>query len=176
MNFPSLFPRRFRNRSGPLKAFTLIELLAVVGILAVLVSLSFPLYETIRPRVERVVCMNNLKNLRIAFAGYATEGWPQIPEEIELGSMEEQRWWLEKTKKELGLSERSWQCPTIRRLFAKEKERDRPIIHYLPTPFSEEPDKANKFSQMPWFIEIGDAHGEGNLLIRQNGNVEPSGK
>jgi len=27
---------------------------------------------------------------------------------------------------------------------------------------------------MPWFIEIGDAHGQGNLLVRQNGTVEPA--
>jgi hypothetical protein len=27
---------------------------------------------------------------------------------------------------------------------------------------------------MPWFIEIGNAHGQGNLLVRQNGTVEPA--
>lgn len=150
------------------------ELLAVVGILAVLVSLSFPLYDTMRPRVERVVCLNNLKNLRTAFSDYAIGGWPQIPEGVELGSMEEQRWWLEKTKRDLGLSERSWQCPTIRRRFAKEPETDRPLLHYLPTMFSAEPNKANQWPEMPWFIEIGNAHGDGNLLIRQNGKLEPA--
>jgi len=160
------------------RAFTLLELLAVIGILAVLASLAVPLFETIRPRVERVVCMNNLKNLRVAFGDYAISGWPQIPEGIGLGSMEEQRWWLEKTKKDLGLTERSWQCPTIRRMFAKEPIQDRPIIHYLPTPFSAEPNKANTpgWEKMPWFIEIGDAHGDGNLLVRQNGTVEPAPK
>lgn len=155
-------------------AFTLLELLAVVGILAVLLSLSFPLYDTMRPRVERVVCLNNLKNLRTAFSDYAIGGWPQIPEGVELGSMEEQRWWLEKTKRDLGLSERSWQCPTIRRRFAKEPETDRPLLHYLPTIFSAEPNKANQWPEMPWFIEIGNAHGDGNLLIRQNGKLEPA--
>ena len=120
--------------------------------------------------------MNNLKNLRVAFSGYATEGWPQIPEGIKLGSLAEQRWWLEKTEKDLGLSKSAWQCPTIQRQFAKEPEKDRPLIHYLPTPFSKEPNRANKSTQMPWFIEIGDAHGQGNLLVRQNGTVEPSTK
>jgi hypothetical protein len=164
-------------RAGLLRigAFTILELLAVVGILAALAALSVPLFETIRPRVERVVCMNNLKNLRIAFSDYAVSGWPQVPERMRLGSMEEQRWWLEKTQKDLGLSRRAWECPTIRRMFAKEPERERPLIHYLPTPFSGEPGKANQSPSMPWFIEIGDAHGEGNLLIRQNGTVEPAG-
>ena len=156
------------------RGFTVLELLAVLGILSVLAVLTFPLFETIRPRVERVACMNNLKNLRVAFTDYAIGGWPQIPEGIELGSLEEQRWWLEKTQKDLGLTEKSWQCPTIRRLFSKEPENERPLIHYLPTPFSAEPNRANKNPMMPWFIEIGDAHGQGNLLVRQNGTVEPA--
>jgi prepilin-type N-terminal cleavage/methylation domain-containing protein len=158
------------------RAFTILEILAVVAILGVLLALSFPALEKVRPAAERAICMNNLKNLRVAFSGYATEGWPQIPEGIKLGSMAEQRWWLEKTEKDLGLSKSSWQCPTIRRQFAKEPEKDRPLIHYLPTPFSKEPNRANKSPLMPWFIEIGDAHGQGNLLVRQNGTVEPSPK
>lgn len=158
------------------QAFTVIEVLAVVAILAVLLALILPVLEKIRPRFERALCMNNLKNLRVAFSGYATDGWPQVPKEIKLGTLTEQRWWLEKTEKELGLTKNSWQCPTIRRLFSDQPEKDRPLIHYLPTPFSKEPNRANKSSQMPWFIEIGDAHGQGNLLVRQNGTVEPSPK
>lgn len=150
------------------------ELLATIGIIAVLAALSVPLYSAFLPKVERLVCINNLKNLRVAFGEYAISGWPQIPEGIALGSMAEQKWWLEKTEKDLGLSERSWQCPTIRRMFAKEPEKDRPLIHYLPTPFSAEPNKANQWPEMPWFIEIGNAHGQGNLLVRQNGTVEPA--
>jgi hypothetical protein len=148
--------------------------LATIGIIAVLAALSVPLYSAFLPKVERLVCINNLKNLRVAFGEYAISGWPQIPEGIALGSMAEQKWWLEKTEKDLGLSERSWQCPTIRRMFAKEPEKDRPLIHYLPTPFSAEPNKANQWPEMPWFIEIGNAHGQGNLLVRQNGTVEPA--
>jgi prepilin-type N-terminal cleavage/methylation domain-containing protein len=158
------------------QAFTLLEILVVVAILGVLVALFFPALEKIRPAAERVVCVNNLRNLRTAFGGYASEGWPQIPSGIALGSMAEQRWWLEKTEKELGLSKSAWQCPTIRRQFASAPEKDRPLIHYLPTPFSKEPNRANKSTQMPWFIEIGDAHGQGNLMVRQNGTVEPASK
>ena len=156
------------------RAFTLLEMLAAVSIVLILVAMVYPALEKITPRAEMVVCMNNLRNLRTAFAGYATEGWPQIPKEIALGSNEEQRWWLDFTKKNLGLSEKNWHCPTITRLFRSSREADRPLIHYLPTPFSAQPNTANKNAQMPWFIEIGNAHGSGNLLVRQNGTVEPA--
>jgi prepilin-type N-terminal cleavage/methylation domain-containing protein len=158
------------------RGFSILEILAVVAILAVLLALTFPAIEKIRPMFERAVCMNNLKNLHVAFAVYATEGWPQIPSGIPMGSLAEQRWWLEKTEKDLLLSKNTWQCLTIRRQFAGAPEKDRPIIHYLPTPFSKEPNRANKNSQMPWFIEIGNAHGQGNLLVRQNGTIEPASK
>ena len=150
--------------------------MAAVCVVLVLVALFFPAFQKITPAAERAVCMNNLRNLRVAFSTYATEGWPQVPEEIVLGSREEGQWWLEKTEKDLGLPETTWQCPTIRRLFRTAPEKDRPLIHYLPTPFSGEPNKANTpgWERMPWFIEIGNAHGQGNLIVRQNGTVEPA--
>jgi prepilin-type N-terminal cleavage/methylation domain-containing protein len=158
------------------RAFTLLEMLVAIGIVLVLVAMVYPSLEKISPKAEMVVCMNNLSNLHSAFSGYAAEGWPQIPKGITLGSNEEQRWWIEQTKKDLGLPEKTWRCPTITRLFKSSPEADRPIIHYLPTPFSAHPGKSNKNSQMPWFIEIANAHGNGNLLVRQNGTVEPAPK
>ena len=156
------------------RAFTLLEMLAAVSIVLILVATIYPALEKNTPRAEMVVCMSNLRNLRSAFSGYASDGWPQIPKEIALGSNEEQRWWIAQTKKDLGLSEKTWRCPTITRLFKSAPEADRPLIHYLPTPFSAQPGKANKNALMPWFIEIGNAHGSGNLLVRQNGTVEPA--
>ena len=160
------------NRAA--RAFTLLEMLAAVSIVLILVAMVYPALEKISPKAEMVVCIGNLRNLRSAFSVYSTEGWPQIPQGIALGSNDEQRWWLEFTKKNLGLSEKTWRCPTITRLFRSSPEADQPLIHYLPTPFSVQPGKANKNAQMPWFIEIANAHGSGNLLVRQNGTVEPA--
>ena len=160
----------------PEAGITLLEMLAAVSILLILVALLFPAVQSLTPRAEEIVCKNNLRNLRIAFASYATEGWPQLPEGISIGSQEEEKWWLEKSAKDLGLSDKTWKCPTITRLFRREPEKDRPLIHYVPTLFSAEPNKANQWSQMPWFMEIGNAHGEGNLMVRQNGTVEPAPK
>jgi hypothetical protein len=150
-------------------------MMAAIGIVLILVATIYPVLDQITPRAERIECENNLKNLHALFAAtYAFEEWPQVPTEISIGSTAEQKWWLDKTKKDLGLSEKNWQCPTLRRRFRSQKESERPLIHYLPTTFSKQPNKANQWSQMPWFIEIGDAHGCGNLIIRQNGAVEPS--
>ncbi|NBR48756.1 type II secretion system protein [bacterium] len=156
------------------RAFTLLELMASIVIILILVATVYPALEKATPRAEKVACMSNLKNLRVLFDTYALEGWPQVPKETPLGSIAEQKWWLEKTKKDLGLSEKNWECPTLRRLFRSEPEAQRPLIHYLPTPFSNQPNKANQWPQMPWFIEIGNGHGCGNLIVRQNGTVEPA--
>jgi type II secretory pathway pseudopilin PulG len=162
-------------RLSRLRAFTLLEMVAAISIVMILVALIYPALEKISPRAELVVCMGNLRNLRSAFAVYATDGWPQIPAGVALGSMEEQSWWIKRTKEDLGLPEKTWHCPSLTRLFRSLPDAERPLIHYLPTPFSGEPNKANRNAQMPWFIEIGDVHGAGNMLVRQNGTVEPSG-
>ena len=156
------------------RAFTLLEMMAAICIVLILVATIYPALEQVTPRAEKVACINNLKNLHLLFASYALEGWPQVPNGTPIGSIAEQKWWLDKTKKDLGLREKDWQCPTLRRLFRSEPEATRPVIHYLPTPFSSQPNKANLWTQMPWFIEIGDGHGCGNLIVRQNGTVEPA--
>jgi prepilin-type N-terminal cleavage/methylation domain-containing protein len=161
-------------RFATARAFTLLEMLAAISIVLILVATIYPALERITPSAEKVSCINNLKNLHVLFANYALEGWPQAPNGTSIGSLEEQKWWLEKTKKDLGLSEKNWQCPTLRRLFRSEPEANRPIIHYLPTSFTSQPNKANQWPQMPWFIEIGNAHGCGSLIVRQNGSVEPA--
>ncbi len=156
------------------RAFTLLEMMAAICILLIMVAMVYPAVERATPRAEKVACINNLKNLRVMFDTYAAEGWPQVPPGIPLGSIAEQKWWLDITKKDLGLSEKNWQCPTLKRLFRSAKEGDRPLIHYLPTPFSSQPNRANLWPQMPWFIEISDAHGCGNLIVRKDGSVEPA--
>jgi prepilin-type N-terminal cleavage/methylation domain-containing protein len=159
------------------RAYTLIEVLAVIAILAILATLFFPVVQRMMPRVERVQCANKLRNLHAVFAGYASEGWPQLPAGVALGSMAEQKWWAEKTKTDHGLSVKDWQCPTISREMKNLPVRERPLIHYLPTPFSGEPNRANRANKstlMPWVIEIGNAHGQGNLILRQDGSIKGS--
>ncbi len=158
------------------RAFTLTETVVVVGILAILISLLFPAAQQVMPRAREVKCMSHLRTLYVAFSPCATDdtGWPQVPKGIQIGSPQEQQWWLDYSTSHLGLSPKVWRCPSIERSARASSNAAPPVIHYLPTLFDARPGTPNKSLAMPWFIELGNAHGAGNLMIRADGAVLPS--
>jgi prepilin-type N-terminal cleavage/methylation domain-containing protein/prepilin-type processing-associated H-X9-DG protein len=54
------------------RAFTLVELLIVIAIIALLISLLLPMYRPIAMAVDRARCQTQLKGLMQAYLGYAT--------------------------------------------------------------------------------------------------------
>lgn len=54
-------------------AFTLVELLVVIGIIALLAAILFPVFATVRGKARQTVCLSNLKQIGTAIQMYASD-------------------------------------------------------------------------------------------------------
>ncbi len=61
------------------RAFTLLELLVVIGIIAILAALLFPVLSRAKERGYRTQCLNNLKQLSTGIQMYADDHADQLP-------------------------------------------------------------------------------------------------
>src|SRR5258708_3910591 len=72
--------QRFQERVGPAaarqslrKAFTIIEMAVVLGVLAILLALLLPTVQRARELANRAVCASNLRQIGVACRMYAND-------------------------------------------------------------------------------------------------------
>jgi prepilin-type N-terminal cleavage/methylation domain-containing protein len=110
-------PRPGGRAGRPARAFTLVELLVVIGIIAVLIGILLPVLSSARESAESVQCKSNLRQLTLMAMTFAADNRDAVPANRIFaghnGSDDEHitwRAWLI----ELGYvnDKVAWECPT----------------------------------------------------------------
>ena len=157
------------------RGFTLLELGVVVAVVAILAALTIPVVSHLRARAQRVKCTNNLRNLSAAANLYLQQNgsWPQIPPSSAEGPSDEySKAWIAALAP-FNATRETWICPTIQNLLGNPdfNEPDNVRIDYIATPFDDKPITPTQWARQPWFIERGNVHGSGNLIIFTDGSI-----
>ena len=120
--------------------------------------------------------MANLKNLAVGANLYLQQNngiWPQIPPTAGGTAPEDYaNAWINALEP-FGIQRKTWICPTMQ---AKLQNPDYSTaenarIDYFPTSFDDKPSSPHEWPRQPWFIEHGNVHGNGNLIIFTDGSI-----
>lgn len=157
-------------------AFSLFELLIVIVVIGILVTLLFPIISAMRARAQRVQCTANLRNLYVAAESFIQQNgsWPQIFMAGDSDSAEQDyaKAWIAALKP-FGPSEKTWICPTAQETSGNPDymNPENARLDYFATAFDDKPTTPHQWPTQPWFAEIGNAHGNGQLIIFTDGSV-----
>lgn len=160
-----------RTRRG----FTLVELLVAIGVIAILALILIPVIAGMRERAQRAQCMANLKSLAVGANLFVQQNgsWPQIapPSEGDPDNTFVKAWITALAP--FGVTAKSWICPTIEQSLGNPNytQAGNERIDYIATQFDDKPTTSHEWPRQPWFIETGDVHGNGNLIIFTDGSI-----
>ena len=159
------------------RAVTLLELVTVLLVIAILIVILLPVYAQFQRRAQKTACLNNLRSLHVAADLYLQEhhAWPQIKTSgVEPNDLATS--WIDALAP-YGLAQINWVCPTIQQMLQNPDltNHDNARIDYMATPFDSNPQTPFRWSMQPWFVESGDVHGNGNLILFPDGHIQELG-
>ncbi len=160
----------FWRRAG----FTLLELVTVILVVAILGVMLLPIYHQIVTRATRARCAENLRGLHVAANLYMQDhhAWPQISNAGVARSVIATKWIAR--LKPYGVEQINWICPSIQQLMGN-PDLNNPQnvrIDYTATPFDSKPQTPFRWAKQPWFVENGNMHGSGNLIVFPDGHID----
>lgn len=142
-------------------------------VIAIVAAMLFESFKSLEARAARTNCTSNLRNLYVALDASTRDQnhWPQCP--FEIGHPQFDIWWLKEMSR-YNLSRASWECPAYKKLQASGEatKTDEKVIDYVPTPFDDQPRTPYKWPNQPWAVEVGDFHGDGNLILFPDGSIK----
>lgn len=155
--------------------FTVLEILSAIVVILILAVLLIPAYAEVQARVEKVNCTNNLRQLYTGANSYIQEygHWPQVnPALMQQPNHAYDEAWIEDFLP-FGVGRGTWICPTIEHELGG-PDYTQPQNYradYLAMPFDFRRITPSRWPTAPWFVERGNVHGNGNLIIQSNGAV-----
>ncbi len=165
------------NLPSRARAFTLLELMVVIVIIAILASMLLPLVSSFSARADEARCLANLRSLYVAANGYlqAAGSWPQVPVKLFVDEPKTYAKLWVAALAPYGAPHSTWICPTTQRnlgtsMEANEKDENY-RIDFVATPFSDDPVAPRANPAHPWFMEKAGVHPNGNLFILANGTT-----
>jgi type II secretory pathway pseudopilin PulG len=67
------------STANPMRGFTLVELLVIIGTIAILATILLPVLASAKARAQRTTCLNNLKQINLGIRLYADENSDMSP-------------------------------------------------------------------------------------------------